>query len=76
MKQSRASMLNLWYAAIPTPFGVEVDCVPDFETIRQRLYALRAEVKDEDLKDIALLQSPFDPGRLWIVRKEPSDAQT
>jgi hypothetical protein len=59
--------------ALSTPFGVEVECLPDVEAVRNKLYVLRADVKDDDLKKIALCQSPFDPGRLWLVRKEPSD---
>lgn len=73
MKQSKESILNLWYMALSTPYGIEIECLPDFDAVRSKLYNLRNEVKDDDLKKIALCQSPFDPGRIWLVRKEPSD---
>ena len=73
MKYSNESFLNLWYAALASPYGIEVECTPDFETVRSKLYTVRAEVKDDDLKKIAVCQSPFDPGRLWLVKKEPSN---
>jgi hypothetical protein len=76
VKQSNESMLNLWYMALPTPYGVEVECVPDYEHIRDKLYRLRNEVKDDDLKRISICQSPFDPGRLWLVKRESDDAKT
>jgi len=74
MKQTKDSLLNLWYAALASPYGIEIECLPDFEAVRNKLYNLRAEVKDVDLKKIALCQSPFDPGRLWLVKKEPDNA--
>ena len=72
MKQSDDT-LNLWSMAISTPYGVEIECQPDFESVRQKLYRARAEVKDPDLDRLALCQSPFDPGRAWIVRKDPAN---
>jgi len=73
MKQYKESYLGLWYQALSTPFGVEVVCSPNFDAVRQKLYAVRAEARDDDLKGLALCQSPFDPNLLWIVRKEPTN---
>ena len=74
MKQPSGSLLDLWYAALASPYGVEVQCSPSFDAVRQKLYALRREAKDEDLKKIAICQSPFDPERLWLVKQETDDA--
>ena len=74
MKQHKIDILNLWYMALASPYGIEVECLPNFEAVRNKLYNLKHEVKDPDLKGISLCQSPFDPGRLWLVKKEPSDA--
>ena len=72
--KTKASMLDLWYQALASPYGLEVVCAPDFETVRQALYRARVEARDEDLKGLAICQSPFDPGMLWLIRKEPADA--
>jgi len=75
LKPPKVSILEYWYMALSTPYGKEfLNCTPDFEAVRQKLYAARAEARDDDLKALALLQSPFDPSVLWIVKKEPSDA--
>jgi hypothetical protein len=61
--------------ALSTPYGREfLNCSPDFEAVRQALYRARTEARDDDLKALALCQSPFDPSVCWIVKKEPSDA--
>lgn len=73
MKPRKESILHFWYQALSTPYGVEIQCIPDIETIRGQLYQCRAEVKDDDLKKVALCVSPFDPGNLWLVRKEAND---
>jgi hypothetical protein len=74
MKQPKGSLLDLWYMALSTPYGVEIACSPDFDAVRQALYRARTEARDDDLKGLALCQSPFDPSMLWIVKKEPIDA--
>ena len=73
MKHSKESFLDLWYAALASPFGVEVDC-SDFEQVRQALYRARQDARDEDLKALAVCQSPFDANLLWIVKREPDHA--
>jgi hypothetical protein len=52
--------------------GIELLC-SEFESTRQKLYALRREVHDEALADISLCQSPFDSNRLWLVKRKPAD---
>lgn len=67
-------MLNLWYQALASPYGIEVECTPSVEAVRQKLYTLRREVRDPELDRIALCVSPFDPEKLWLVKKEGAHA--
>lgn len=62
-------MLEHWYKALASPLGIEVQCFPSLTQVRHKLYALRNEVKDEDLDKISLVQSPFDAGRLWLIKR-------
>lgn len=66
-------ILNHWYRALHSPIGIELVC-SDTALIRARLYAARKESKDSDLDQIAICQSPFDPMRLWLVKRNPTDA--
>jgi hypothetical protein len=65
-------ILSYWYRALQSPWGIELIC-SDPEALRQRLYAARREAQDSDLEGIALCVSPFDPTKLWLVKKGPSD---
>ena len=65
-------LLNHWYRALHSPRGIELIC-SNAEAVRNRLYTVRKEAKDTDLDGVAICQSPFDPMRLWLVRKEPVD---
>jgi hypothetical protein len=67
-------ILNYWYRALHSPRGIELIC-SDVESIRAKLYMARKDAKDDDLKKVAVCLSPFDPMKLWLVKKEPSDAQ-
>lgn len=67
-------ILNYWYRAVMSPLGIEL-IVSDAESVRARLYAARKEAQDEDLRSIAICMSPFDPMKLWLVKRGP-DAQT
>lgn len=68
-------ILNHWYRALSSPFGIELVC-SDPDAIKARLYAARREAKDTDLNGVAICQSPFDPHKIWLVKKDPSDAKT
>lgn len=66
-------MLDLWYKALASPFGIEVAC-SDARAARIRLYTIRREIQDSDLDDISIHGSPFDPNKLWLVKKRrPTD---
>ena len=68
-------ILNYWYRALHSPVGVELVC-SDVESIRAKLYAARKEADDSDLEQIAVCLSPFDPHKLWLVKRKAADAQT
>lgn len=76
MTHYKEPIINHWYKALSTPFGVELVCSnPD--SVRSMLYMARKEAKDVDLEGISIVTSPFDPNKLWLVKKrKPSDAQT
>jgi hypothetical protein len=65
-------VLHYWYAALSSERGIELVC-SDAEAVRQRLYSARREAKDFDLDAISVCVSPFDPMRLWLVRKTPDE---
>lgn len=72
-KKSPDALANLWYEALSTPFGIEVQCSPSYESVRTRLYTIRRELHDPDLDQISICQSPFDPDRAWLVKRNPTD---
>jgi len=62
-------MIELWYQALNAAIGIEIQC-SDAEKVRQRLYIARKEAKDADLDKIGVCISPFDPTKVWLVKKE------
>lgn len=68
-------LLNFWYRALHSPMGIEL-IVSDLKSIREKLYAARKESQDSDLDQISACQSPFDPMRLWLVKRKSSDEKT
>lgn len=63
-------LISYWYQALSSPFGIELVC-SDPESVRNKLYSARAEAKDPDLDQISACMSPFDPAKLWLVKKNP-----
>lgn len=68
-------LINFWYRALHSPYGIAIS-VSDATAVRMKLYAERRLVQDLDLEQIAVCVSPFDPGKLWLVKRKPKDAQT
>jgi len=67
-------VLHYWYTALTKDIGIELVC-SDAEALRQRLYAARREAQDTDLEQVSICVSPFDPMRLWLIkRRGNSDA--
>lgn len=62
-------MLELWYSARDSAYGIEVEVDGDRESARQKLYAARREARDDTLSSLALCLSPTRPNCIWIVRK-------
>jgi len=61
-------ILNYWYRALHSPEGIEL-IATDFDAVRQKLYMARREARDPDLDNLSICASPFDPDRLWIVKR-------
>jgi hypothetical protein len=61
-------MLELWYAALHSPYGVIVHTEGNLERVRQALYVARNESGDLELRKIAACQSPTNPADLWLVK--------
>ena len=61
-------MIELLYAALLSPLGVVVETT-DVERLRQKLYAIRREAKDEALAELSFVPSPTSDTQLWIVKK-------
>jgi len=62
------SIIHYWYQALASPLGIELVC-SDVDSMRSRLYSARTEAQDTDLEKVAICHSPFDPQRLWMVKK-------
>jgi hypothetical protein len=69
------SLMEYWYAALSSPYGVEI-ATNDAEGLKSRLYAARKDARDPDLDVIKLGASPFDPHKVWLIRKARDDAPT
>lgn len=65
-------ILNHWYRALHSPLGVEL-VVSDADSVRNRLYRARRDAQDSDLDQIAICSSPFDPMKLWLVKRGTSN---
>lgn len=63
-------VLNYWYRALHSPLGIELLC-SDVDSVRARLYQARKDAQDVDLDRIAICLSPFDPMKIWLIKKEP-----
>jgi hypothetical protein len=61
-------ILNYWYQALSSPLGIEI-VTSSPETTRAQLYTARKESKDRDLDQISICLSPFDPMKLWLVKR-------
>jgi hypothetical protein len=61
-------VIHYWYQALSTPFGIELVC-SDPEGTRRALYGARKSAQDADLAQISICASPFDPHKLWLVKK-------
>jgi len=68
-------ILNYWYRALQSPLGISILC-SDTESVRSRLYLVRKEAKDPDLDQISICSSPFDPMKLWLVKKVKKNETT
>lgn len=65
-------MQELWYQALHSPHGIEIQC-SDIASVRARLYKIRKDLCDSDLDVISICVSPFDPTRLWLVKRSTPD---
>lgn len=69
MPKPKSSLLDLWYQALSSPFGIELVC-SDTHAVIQKLYREREAAHDDDLKAISICQSPFGGEKIWLVRKQ------
>jgi hypothetical protein len=67
-----SELINFWYRALGTAYGIELAC-SDADSARTRLYSIRKSIQDFDLANISTTISPFDPTRLWLIKKDKSD---
>lgn len=61
-------MIHYWYQALSSPLGIELTS-SNPESTRAQLYAARKTAQDSDLEQISICLSPFDPTRLWLVKR-------
>lgn len=71
-KDIQEPVLNYWYRALHAEFGVEIFC-SDINSCQAKLYQARRDAKDLDLERVYLTTSAFDPDRIWLVKKRPTD---
>ena len=74
---SESELLELWYTALRTPKGIEVE-VTDVVRFRSYMYQARKKAGDERLDQLSLVASPVNPEtHVWIAFRtiEVDDAQ-
>lgn len=64
-------MLEHWYSALASPRGIKLR-VSDPEAAKRKLYKVRADANDLELKALALVPSPTEPDVLWIIHTSRS----
>lgn len=74
-KEFKEPLISYWYRALNSPCGIELD-VSDVIFARTKLYKVRSDAKDLDLEIISVCESPFDPMKLWMVKRTPPNAKT
>ena len=67
-RKSSEGVTELWYQALASPYGIEVQ-TNDTRRLMTRLYNARKATQDQDLEQISLCESPFDPLKLWLVKR-------
>jgi hypothetical protein len=60
-------MLELWYQALHAKYGIVVR-TSNRERLKNKLYALRADAKDEDLSKVSIVMSPTSQDEIWLVK--------
>ena len=65
--------MNYWYQALHSACGIEIAC-SEADSVKSILYVARKDAHDLDLEQIKVTVSPFDPTKLWLVKKDPVDA--
>lgn len=68
MPELSEPLISFWYRALSSPIGIELT-VSDPGQVKQKLYATRREAKDLDLDRVSICESPFDPNKLWLVKR-------
>ena len=66
--KGREGLVEIWYQALNSPIGIELQ-TSDLSLVRNKLYNTRAKLQDEDLASVSICESPFDPTRLWLVKR-------
>lgn len=66
------SLMEYWYMALSSAHGVELIC-NDADGLKARLYATRKEARDPDLSAIKLGVSPFDPNKVWLMKRAETE---
>lgn len=61
-----------WYQALHSPYGVEL-IASDLDQVRQKLYVERKKLLDPALDSISVCQSPFDPSKIWLVKRKKTN---
>lgn len=63
------SILELWYQALPEPFGIVVPTNSP-ERLKAKLYSVRKNANDPQLAELMILTSPGNPdGEIWIAHR-------
>lgn len=66
-----AEGLEHWYTALGEPIGHAFRVSGDRALMAKKLYAARAEAKDPDLDQLAMVMSPMEDDVIWILHRKP-----
>lgn len=65
--------LEFLYQAMANTYGISIMC-DDAKASRQRLYQARAKSGDPTLDELQIRIAPTFHNRVWIIKKQPSEA--
>lgn len=66
-------LVECWYLALHSHYGVVLQVEGDPVAVTNKLYVLRRKLNDPELNSLMLIRSPQDTTQLWLVKKDEAE---